>query len=157
MEFEFRIPEDVRNLKYVKIGIDHFDERQRQDFRKSLLGYLAEVPDIQFTVQLIQQLVFRTVRTDKVNELWFNMQGHLMRFSLQEYAFMMGLRCGVFLEGDDFDRLLQRTRLKERRLLYGFQGSWARKFQKGQEEVWAYEVLPEIRACFKQRVGGRMP
>ncbi|CAA3030201.1 Hypothetical predicted protein [Olea europaea subsp. europaea] len=122
MEFEFRIPKDVRlrahisqrnNLKYVKIVMDHFDEWQCQDFRNSTLGYLAEVPNIQFSAQLIQELVFRIVCTDKVNELWFNVQGHLMRFDLQEYALMTGLRCGVSPEGDDFDRLIQRTRLKE--------------------------------------------
>ncbi|CAA2997842.1 Hypothetical predicted protein [Olea europaea subsp. europaea] len=148
MEFEFRIPEDARlrahisqrnNLKYVKIVMNHFDEQQRQDFRNSPLGYLVEVLDIQFSAQQIQQLVFRTVRTDKVNELWFNVQGHLMRFDLQEYALVTGLRCGVFPEGDDFDRLLQRTR----RLLHGFRGSWARKFQKAkrrQEKKITYTI-----------------
>ncbi|XP_022860750.1 uncharacterized protein LOC111381224 [Olea europaea var. sylvestris] len=123
MEFEFLIPEDARlrahisqrsNLKYVKTVMDHFDERQREDFRNSPLGYLADIPDIQFSAQLILQLLFRTIRTEKANELWFNVQGHLMRFGLQEYAAMTGLRCGAFPEGDDFDRLIERKRLKER-------------------------------------------
>ncbi|CAA3003548.1 Hypothetical predicted protein, partial [Olea europaea subsp. europaea] len=92
MEFEFLIPEDARlrahisqrsNLKYVKTVMDHFDERQREDFRNSPLGYLADIPDIQFSAQLILQLLFRTIRTEKANELWFNVQGHLMRFGLQ--------------------------------------------------------------------------
>ncbi|CAA3026980.1 Hypothetical predicted protein [Olea europaea subsp. europaea] len=46
--------------------MDHFDERQREDFCNSSLGYLAEVPNIQFSSKLIQQLVFRTIRIDKV-------------------------------------------------------------------------------------------
>ncbi|CAA3023368.1 Hypothetical predicted protein [Olea europaea subsp. europaea] len=111
MGFEFLIPKDTRlrahisqrsNLKYVKIVMGHFDERQCEDFRNSPLGYLADVPDIQFSAQLILQLVFRIVWTEKVNELWFNVQGHLMRFDLQEYAIMTGLRCGLFPEGGRF-------------------------------------------------------
>ncbi|CAA2973241.1 Hypothetical predicted protein [Olea europaea subsp. europaea] len=78
MEFEFRIPESARlrahisqrsNLKYVKIVMDQFDERHREDFRNTSLGYLAVVPDIQFSAQLIQQLVFRTIHTDKLRLL----------------------------------------------------------------------------------------
>ncbi|CAA2949041.1 Hypothetical predicted protein [Olea europaea subsp. europaea] len=122
MEFKFLIPEDAwlrahisqrSNLKYVKIVIDHFDERQREDFRNFSLGYLTEVPNIQFSVQLIQQLVFRSICTEKVNELWFNVQGHIMRFDLQKYALVMGLRCGLFPESNNFDQLIERRRLKE--------------------------------------------
>ncbi|CAA3024180.1 Hypothetical predicted protein [Olea europaea subsp. europaea] len=141
MDFEFLIPEDARlrthisqrsNLKYVKTVMDHFDERQCEDFCNSPLGYLANIPDIQFSAQLILQLLFRTVRTEKVNELWFNVQGHLMKFGPQEYAAVTGLRCSLFPKGDDFDQLIERKRLKERyrRLLHGLRGSFARKFQK---------------------------
>ncbi|CAA2974491.1 Hypothetical predicted protein [Olea europaea subsp. europaea] len=59
-----------------------------------------------------------------------------MRFGLQEYTLVTGLRCGVFPEGDDFDRVLKRRRLKER---YG-----------------PIEAVPEIGECFGQRVGERM-
>ncbi|CAA2959800.1 Hypothetical predicted protein [Olea europaea subsp. europaea] len=123
MEFDYCIPKEVRlrahisqrsNLKYVKTVMDLFDDRQRGEFRNSPFGYLAEVAEIQFSTQLIQQLVFRTIRTDKVNELWFNVQGNMMRFGLQEYTLVTGLRCGVFPEGDEFDRVLERRRLKER-------------------------------------------
>ncbi|XP_022871263.1 uncharacterized protein LOC111390444 [Olea europaea var. sylvestris] len=65
------------------------------------------------SAQLIQQLVFRTICIDKVYKLWFNVEGHFMRFDLQEYALVMGLRYGVFLEGGEFDRLLERRRLKK--------------------------------------------
>ncbi|CAA3009543.1 Hypothetical predicted protein [Olea europaea subsp. europaea] len=43
-----------------------------------------------------------------------SVQGHLMRFGLQEYELMTGLRCGAFQEDAEFDRLLERRRLKER-------------------------------------------
>ncbi|CAA2982850.1 Hypothetical predicted protein [Olea europaea subsp. europaea] len=109
MELELHIPEDAQlrahifqrsNLKYVKIVMDHFDKRQHQDFRNSLLRYLAEVLDIQFSVQLIQQLVFKIVHTDKVNDLWFNMEGHLMKFGLQEYALRIRLKERYFKSMD---------------------------------------------------------
>ncbi|CAA2938467.1 Hypothetical predicted protein [Olea europaea subsp. europaea] len=187
MEFDFCIPKYARlrahilqwnNLKYVKTVMDHFDDRQREDFCNSPFRYLAKVPEIQFSAQLIQQLVFRTIRIDKVNELWFSVQGNLMRFGLQEYTLVTGLRCSVFPVGDDFDRVLERRLLKERvgyrRLLHGFQGFWAKKFQKTKRrqekeitytihdfpiamQVWAYEAVPEIGEHFGQQVGERMP
>ncbi|CAA2938469.1 Hypothetical predicted protein [Olea europaea subsp. europaea] len=153
------------NLKYVKTVMDLFDDRLRDEFRNSPFGYLAEVAEIQFSAQLIQQLVFRTIRTDKVNELWFNVQGNMMRFGLQEYTLVMGLRYGVFPEGDEFDRVLERRRLKERvgyrRLLHVFRGFWAKKFLKAKRrqekevtytihgfpiamQVWACEAVLEI-------------
>ncbi|CAA2967025.1 Hypothetical predicted protein [Olea europaea subsp. europaea] len=125
MEFDYCIPKEARlrahisqrsNLKYVKTVMDVFDDRQRDEFRNSPFGYLAEVAEIQFSAQLIQQLVFRTIRTDKVNKLWFKVQGNMMRFGLQEYTLVTGLRRGVFPEGDEFDRVLERRRLKESRL-----------------------------------------
>ncbi|CAA3011564.1 Hypothetical predicted protein [Olea europaea subsp. europaea] len=134
--------------------------------------------DSLFFSTLILQLLFRTIRTEKVNELWFNVQGYLMRFGLQEYAAMTRLRCGVFPKGDDFDRLIERKRLKERvgykRLLHGFRGNFERKFQKAKRrkekeitctvhgfpiamQVWAFEAIPEIGERFGQRVGERLP
>ncbi|CAA2986134.1 Hypothetical predicted protein [Olea europaea subsp. europaea] len=153
----------------MKTIMDHFNERHWEDFRNSSLGYLADVLDIQFFAQLIQQLVFRTIRTDNLYELWFSVRGHLMRFDLQEYALVTGLRCGAFLEGAEFDRLLERRRLKERRLLHGFRGTWAKKFQKAKRrkekkitytvhgfpiamQVWAYEALPEVGEHFAERL-----
>ncbi|CAA2933634.1 Hypothetical predicted protein [Olea europaea subsp. europaea] len=147
MEFDYCIPEEARlrahisqrsNLKYVKTVMDVFDDRQRDEFRNSPFGYLAEVAEIQFSAQLIQQLVFRTIRTDKVNELWFNVQGNMMRFGLQEYTLVTGLRCGVFPKGDEFDRVLERRRLKESRLsafaarIPGFLG---KEISEGEEEA----------------------
>ncbi|CAA2980417.1 transcription factor bHLH128-like [Olea europaea subsp. europaea] len=128
--------------------------------------------------QLQVQLLFRTIRTEKVNELWFNVQGHLMRFGLQEYAAVTGLRCGVFPEGNDFDRLIERKKLKER--YFKSNDKIWKKIRKGQEEegkrdymhdsrlphrhasthiisVWAFEFISKIGERFGQRVGERLP
>ncbi|CAA3010665.1 Hypothetical predicted protein [Olea europaea subsp. europaea] len=90
MDFEFLVPENARlrahisqrsNLRYVKIVLEHFDDRQHADFCNSCIGFLFKVPDLQFSAQLIQQLVFHCIRTDKAHELWFNLQGHLARIT----------------------------------------------------------------------------
>ncbi|CAA3024703.1 Hypothetical predicted protein [Olea europaea subsp. europaea] len=78
------------------------------------LGFFADVPEIQFFAQLIQALVCRVIRCDKSHELWFNVQGHLTRFGLQEYAIVTGLRAGSFSEGNRYRKALEKRRLKEK-------------------------------------------
>ncbi|CAA2955290.1 Hypothetical predicted protein [Olea europaea subsp. europaea] len=76
--------------------MDNFDNRLRADFCDSCLGFLANVPEIQFFAQLIQAL------------------GHLTRFGLQEYAIVTGLHVGSFPEGDRYTKALEKRRLKEK-------------------------------------------
>ncbi|CAA2971319.1 Hypothetical predicted protein [Olea europaea subsp. europaea] len=111
MEFQFLVPENVRlsvrisqrsNLKYIKTVMDNFDNRLRADFRDSCLRFLADA------------LVCRGIRCDKSHELWFNVQGHLTRFGLQEYAIVTGLHAGSFSEGDRYTKALEKRRLKEK-------------------------------------------
>ncbi|CAA3009976.1 Hypothetical predicted protein [Olea europaea subsp. europaea] len=59
-------------------------------------------------------LVCRGIRCDKSHELWFNVQGHLTQFGLQEYAIVTGLHAGSFLEGDQYKKALEKRRLKEK-------------------------------------------
>ncbi|CAA3005804.1 Hypothetical predicted protein [Olea europaea subsp. europaea] len=94
--------------------MDNLDDRLRADFRNSCLGFLADVPEIQFSAQLIQALVCREIRGDEPHELWFNVQGHLTRFRLQEYAIIIGLHAGSFSEGDRYTKALEKRRLKEK-------------------------------------------
>ncbi|CAA2986807.1 Hypothetical predicted protein [Olea europaea subsp. europaea] len=94
--------------------MDNFDNRLWADFRDSCLGFLVDVPEIQFFAQLIQALVCREIRCDKSRELWFNVQGHLTRFGLQEYAIVTGLHGGSFSEGDRYTKALEKRMLKEK-------------------------------------------
>ncbi|CAA3024054.1 Protein CHROMOSOME TRANSMISSION FIDELITY 7 [Olea europaea subsp. europaea] len=123
MEFEFLIPEDARlrvhisqrsNLEYVKNVMDHFDERQREDFCNSFLKHLAEILDIQFSAQLIQKLVFRS-------------------------AFVTRIR-GSFAR--KFQKAKRRKNKEITYTIYSFSIAM---------QVWAYEVIQEIRKCFDQR------
>ncbi|CAA2969927.1 Hypothetical predicted protein [Olea europaea subsp. europaea] len=102
------------NLKYIKTVMDNLNDRLRVDFHDSCLGFLADVPEIQFFAQLIHTLVCRGICCDKSHELWFNVQGHLTRFGLQEYAIVTGLHAGSFPEGDRYIKALEKRRLKEK-------------------------------------------
>ncbi|CAA2967472.1 Hypothetical predicted protein [Olea europaea subsp. europaea] len=121
--------------------------------------------DKRLRAHISQRSNLKTIRTDKVNELWFNVQGNLMKFGLQEYTLVTRLRYSVFPKGDDFDQVLERRR---------FRGFGVKKFQKAKRrqekeitytihdflivmQVWAYEAVPEIGKRFGQRVGERMP
>ncbi|CAA3012833.1 Hypothetical predicted protein [Olea europaea subsp. europaea] len=117
MDFEYLVPKNERlrahisqrsNLRYVKTVFEHFDDRQRMDFCNSCLWFLSEVQDLQFSAQLIQQLVFRCIRTEKACEIWFKVQGHLARFGLQEYALVTNLMCGPLPGDAAMDRVLSR-------------------------------------------------
>ncbi|CAA2980440.1 Hypothetical predicted protein [Olea europaea subsp. europaea] len=72
------------------------------------------VSDLQFSAQLIQQLVFCCIRADKRQELWFNLQSHLARFDIQEYAHVTGLRCGLLPDDNFMERVLDKRRLKDK-------------------------------------------
>ncbi|CAA3019852.1 Hypothetical predicted protein [Olea europaea subsp. europaea] len=54
------------------------------------------------------------IHCDKSHELWFNLQGHLTRFGLQEYAIVTGLHARSFSEGDRYTKALEKRRLKEK-------------------------------------------
>ncbi|CAA2987285.1 Hypothetical predicted protein [Olea europaea subsp. europaea] len=89
MEFEFLIPESARLQAHI--------------LQRSNLKYVKTVMDH-----------FDERHREDFRNSFLGMQGHLLRFGLQEYALVTGLRCGAFLEGAEFDRLLERRRLKER-------------------------------------------
>lgn len=89
--------------------MEYFNGRQREEFHTSCPEFLAKVPDIQFFIQLIQQLALRSIQTNKANELWFNIQGCLTRFGLQEYVVVMRLKCGLAPEGNQFTQLIEKS------------------------------------------------
>ncbi|CAA3002109.1 Hypothetical predicted protein [Olea europaea subsp. europaea] len=110
MDFEPFVPENARlwghisqrsNIWYVKTVIKHFDKQQQAEFHNSCLGFLAE-------------LVLYYVQTDKRHKLWFNLQGYLARFSMQEYALVTTLRCGLLPADNAMDRVLEKRRLKDK-------------------------------------------
>ncbi|CAA2979702.1 Hypothetical predicted protein [Olea europaea subsp. europaea] len=82
LDFEPLVSENARlwghishgsNMHYLKTVVEHFDERQREDFGNSCL-----------------------------------------RFDIQEYALVTGLRCGLFLDDNVMERVLDKRRLKDK-------------------------------------------
>ncbi|CAA2999493.1 Hypothetical predicted protein [Olea europaea subsp. europaea] len=127
MEFDYCIPEKARLRAQIS--------------QRSNLKYVKTVMDL-----------FDDLQRDEFRN---SPSGNMMRFGLQEYILVTGLRCGVFPEGDEFDRVLERKRLKERRqekevtyTIHGFPIAM---------QVWAYQAVLEIGERFGQRVGKRMP
>ncbi|CAA3032968.1 Hypothetical predicted protein, partial [Olea europaea subsp. europaea] len=58
------------------------------------------------------------IRTDKRHELQFNLQGHLTRFGIQEYALVTGLRCSLLSDDNVMERVLDKMRLKDKYFKY---------------------------------------
>ncbi|CAA2996256.1 Hypothetical predicted protein [Olea europaea subsp. europaea] len=152
MDFEPLVPKNARlrghvsqrsNLRYIKTVVEHFDERQRADFRNSCLGFLSEVSDLQFSAQLIQQLVFYCIQTNKRHKLWFNLQGHLARISYGRL--IKGFR------GRWARKFLDTTKKKEKAVSYT-----VHDFPIA-IQIWAFEAVPEIGDRFGQRLGERSP
>lgn len=54
------------------------------------------------------------IRSDNKNELWFNIKSHFVRFGLQEYAVVTGLKCEHIPTGKDFENSIGKTRLKDK-------------------------------------------
>ncbi|CAA2982648.1 Hypothetical predicted protein, partial [Olea europaea subsp. europaea] len=50
----------------------------------------------------------------KRHELWFNLQGHIARFGIQEYALVTGLRCGLLSDDNVMKRVLDKRRLEDK-------------------------------------------
>ncbi|CAA2993347.1 Hypothetical predicted protein [Olea europaea subsp. europaea] len=139
------------NLKYVKTVMDHFDERQCEDFRNFSLDYLAEGDDFD-----------RLLERRRLKERYFKSNDKISLAQLQSIVarsstnradrYKLGLVLiveGVFNVSDnnvdihlptlsivddlDFFFTYPWDRVTYRRLLHGFRGSFERKFQKAKK------------------------
>ncbi|CAA2954001.1 Hypothetical predicted protein [Olea europaea subsp. europaea] len=80
-----------------------------------LRGHISQRNNLRyFSAQLIQQLVFCCIQIDKRHELQLNLQGHLAKFGIQEYALVTGLRCGLLSDDNVMERVLDKRRLKDK-------------------------------------------
>ncbi|PON91241.1 hypothetical protein TorRG33x02_130570 [Trema orientale] len=65
---------------------------QKEEFQKSVFGHLLDVKVMNIIPQLLHHLVIRQIRSEKEDELAFNIVGTHYTFSLKEYAATMGLK-----------------------------------------------------------------
>ncbi|KAL2486326.1 DUF1985 domain-containing protein [Abeliophyllum distichum] len=55
--------------------------------------YFLQVNEIVLNHQLIHQVFLKEVKQPNVDEMWFNLSDNLVRFSLEEFCLITGLRC----------------------------------------------------------------
>ncbi|XP_055962313.1 uncharacterized protein LOC130014642 [Mercurialis annua] len=62
-------------------------------FRKSCFGYFLDIPKIMVQNQIIHCLLLREVEQYNKSEMWFEVGGHRLKFGIEEFALVSGLKC----------------------------------------------------------------
>ncbi|KAL2470687.1 DUF1985 domain-containing protein [Abeliophyllum distichum] len=60
-------------------------------FQNPAFGHFLEVNEIVLNHQLIHQVLLREVKQPNVDEMWFNLSGTLVHFSLEEFCLITRL------------------------------------------------------------------
>ena len=85
-----------------------------------------------FAAQLVHFCLLWQLKTQKQHETWYSIQGHHVRFSLQEFALITGLNCAPpprdVMEGDHKDAIYQLFK-KERVSLKDLERAWEHEKQ----------------------------
>ncbi|KAL2461907.1 DUF1985 domain-containing protein [Abeliophyllum distichum] len=85
---------------------------QKQMVREICFGPYLDLKETLIQAQLIHQLLLRQVKQQNINELWFNISGKLVRFSIEEFCLISGLRC---VDNGDFTKYRMRdSTIKEK-------------------------------------------
>ncbi|CAA2967615.1 Hypothetical predicted protein [Olea europaea subsp. europaea] len=104
----------ICNIHSVELWTDYYRFICRNDEISILSAQKCTVARAHLATEQLEALVCRKIHCDKSHELWFNVQGHLTWFGLQEYAIITGLHTGSFSEGDRYTKALEKRRLKEK-------------------------------------------
>ncbi|CAH9132146.1 unnamed protein product, partial [Cuscuta epithymum] len=75
--------------KLVKSGLT---PAQLAEFRKMPWGHLLDVPELQFSAQIVHSLLLRLVCDQPNDELWFCVNDKLLRFTYNDFERITGLR-----------------------------------------------------------------
>ncbi|CAA0807150.1 Domain of unknown function (DUF1985 [Striga hermonthica] len=66
---------------------------QLEAFRRTPFGKFLDLPHCIVQNQLINQILFREVHQNRSDEVWFDFGGKLLRFGIEEFFVITGLRC----------------------------------------------------------------
>ncbi|CAA0807149.1 Domain of unknown function (DUF1985 [Striga hermonthica] len=66
---------------------------QLEAFRRTPFGKFLDLPHCIVQNQLINQITFREVHQNRSDEVWFDFGGKLVRFGIEEFAVITGLKC----------------------------------------------------------------
>ncbi|XP_030480073.2 uncharacterized protein LOC115697276 [Cannabis sativa] len=67
--------------------------KQLEMFRKTCFGHFLDVSEFQFSGQIVHHILLREVEQPNVEEMWFDICGAQLRFSIKEFALITGLNC----------------------------------------------------------------
>ncbi|CAH9065535.1 unnamed protein product [Cuscuta europaea] len=80
-------------------------KKQLEEFKKLPWGHLISVPEMQFSGQIIHSLLLRLVRDQPDDELWFCIQGKLLKFTYADFCRISGIKASrekpVFSTGEE--------------------------------------------------------
>lgn len=77
------------------------DMPQKQVFRNTCFGHFMDIQPFVIQSQLLHLLIMRIVEHPNNKELWFDINGQKIKFSVNEFALITGLKC----VGDDRSHL----------------------------------------------------
>ncbi|CAA0840029.1 Domain of unknown function (DUF1985 [Striga hermonthica] len=106
-DFEDEIPSLVKNIRAKrnprndnnkeKCTISDIKKtltkEQLEAFRMSAFGKFLDLPHCIVQNQLVNYILLREVRQGRTDEIWFDFGGKFLRFGIEEFAVVTGLKC----------------------------------------------------------------
>ena len=75
-----------------------FTEKQKDLFLATVFGHFLSMPKFCFQAQLVHHVMLREVYSDTEDrDFWFNLKGNIVRYSIEEFCLITGLKC----DGDE--------------------------------------------------------
>ncbi|CAI9768142.1 unnamed protein product [Fraxinus pennsylvanica] len=87
-------------MKLVDEVIYSLDDLHQDLFTHSCFGQLLSLRDIKLTLELVHQLILRSISTSKENDVWIKIGDKLARFGLQEFTLGTRFKAGDMEDED---------------------------------------------------------
>lgn len=82
--------------RVVELLNEKLTAKQKDLFRKGCFGHLLDFKFKKFPSQLIHHLILRQCPQAKPNELWFDIEGTILKFGMKDFALISGLNCNKY-------------------------------------------------------------
>lgn len=102
MNFKCKLSTKCRLKEFVKVFETVYDKEKNEGdwFKETQFGHLIEVPTyLDMNLTPLWMMLCRRIQSKKEMEVWFLVNGKLIRFSMIEYALISGLPCSKYPEG----------------------------------------------------------
>ncbi|CAA2979118.1 Hypothetical predicted protein [Olea europaea subsp. europaea] len=94
---------------------ENLTETQKQIFSKTCFGHFLRMNYVRIQHQTIHKMLLMEVKQSNDNEMWFNVAGNLLRFSIPEFCLVTGLKC----VGEDNISMFKIGECKLKRVYFG--------------------------------------